>query len=191
MNVVSECPAGQYYLMPMVLWTLFQNVQLVSTTRVVCLWNVWRMCFLRSGYVHVFFTKSRLFFGGHTCPVLGPLIPLFWISGDFSSGFLTYSFFAEVNVMYIPWDPPLVLHMWTSWWLALQRVLSPHTVVVVRLSGFELVLSEYLWVRRSTNWAKPGPTIWVSFSHHLSASLGDWQRRTSGLIPLIAIPSSE
>ena len=33
---------------------------------------------------------------------------------------------------------------------------SPHTVVEVRLPGFKLVLSEYLWVRRSTNWAKPG-----------------------------------
>ena len=39
-----------------------------------------------------------------------------------------------------------------------QLVLSPHTVAEVRLPGFELVLSEYLWARRSTNWAKPGPT---------------------------------
>ena len=37
-------------------------------------------------------------------------------------------------------------------------VLSPHTVAEVRLLGFKLVLSEYLWLRRSTNWAKPGPT---------------------------------
>ena len=37
-----------------------------------------------------------------------------------------------------------------------QSVLSPHEV---RLPGFELVLSEYLWARRSTNWAKPGPAI--------------------------------
>ena len=38
-----------------------------------------------------------------------------------------------------------------------QLVLSPHIVADVRLLGFELVLTEYLWVRRSTNWAKPGP----------------------------------
>ena len=48
-------------------------------------------------------------------------------------------------------------------------VLSPHTVTEVRLLGFELVLSEYLWVRRSTNWAKPGPT-----KFHIS-----WQLKTN------------
>ena len=51
-----------------------------------------------------------------TCPILGPLVPLFWISGDVSSGFQSQSGFcliriAEANVMYIPWDPPLVLHI--------------------------------------------------------------------------------
>ena len=81
-----------------------------------------------------------LSFGGH---FLGLLVPLFWISGDISSEFQSHS-------GYIPQDPPLVLHM--------PPVLSPHTVVEVRLPGFELVLSEYLWVRRSTNWAKPGRT---------------------------------
>ena len=35
-------------------------------------------------------------------------------------------FFSEVNVMYIPQDPPLVLHMLTSWWPAVQPVTSPH-----------------------------------------------------------------
>ena len=53
-----------------------------------------------------------------TCPILGPLVPLFWISGDVFSGFQSQSGFylihlihiGEVNVMYIPWDPPLVLH---------------------------------------------------------------------------------
>ena len=72
---------------------------------------------------------------------LGPLEPLFWISGDVSSGFQSQSGFclfriAEANVMYIPRDPPLVLHM--------PPVLSPHTVAEVRLPGFELMLSEYL-----------------------------------------------
>ena len=51
-----------------------------------------------------------------TCPILGPLVPLFWISGDVSSGFQSQSGFcliciAEANVMYISWDPPLVLHI--------------------------------------------------------------------------------
>ena len=58
--------------------------------------------------------------------LLWPLVLLFWISGDVSSGFQTQSgfcliyFFAEANVMYIPQDPPLVLHIQTSWW-------SPHS----------------------------------------------------------------
>ena len=42
-----------------------------------------------------------------TCPILGPLIPLFGISGDVSSGFQRQSGFcliciAERNVVYIP-----------------------------------------------------------------------------------------
>ena len=37
---------------------------------------------------------------------------------------------------------------------SLPPVLSLHTVAEVRLQGFELVLSKYLWFRRSTNWAK-------------------------------------
>ena len=46
--------------------------------------------------------------GGHMCPILGPLVPLFWISGHVSSGFQSqrtsalFACFAEANVMYIP-----------------------------------------------------------------------------------------
>ena len=76
-----------------------------------------------------------------TCPFcfLGPLVPLFWISGDVSSGFQSQSgfclicFFAEANVMCIPWDPPLVLHVLTSWWPAAQPVTSPHASAEVGL----------------------------------------------------------
>ena len=49
----------------------------------------------------------------------------------------------------------------------LPPVLSLHTVAEVRLPGFELMLSEYLWVRRSTNWAKPGR---ASMPEYLSTS---------------------
>ena len=41
--------------------------------------------------------------------------------------------FAEVNVMYIPQDPPLVLHMLTSGQLTLQPVTSPHASAEVGL----------------------------------------------------------
>ena len=45
-----------------------------------------------------------------------PLVPLFWISSDVSSGFQSQSGFTlicivEGNVLCIPWDPPLVLHI--------------------------------------------------------------------------------
>ena len=45
---------------------------------------------------------------------LGPLVPLFWISGDVSSVFTKQSGFcliciAEANVMYIPCDPVILL----------------------------------------------------------------------------------
>ena len=39
-----------------------------------------------------------------------------------------YSLYVEANAMYIPQDPPLVLHVATSWQQALLPVLSPHTV---------------------------------------------------------------
>ena len=62
---------------------------------------------------------------------LGPLVPLFWTSGDVSSGVQSQSgfcfihIFAEANVMYIPRDPPALLHMPTFWWLVRSQPL-PH-----------------------------------------------------------------
>ena len=67
-------------------------------------------------------------------PILwGPLIPLFWISGDVPYGFQSQSgqpYFplAEVYVFHVPWDLPLVQHLPTSWqpaWLPNQSL--PHT----------------------------------------------------------------
>ena len=55
-----------------------------------------------------------------------------------------------------------------------QLVLSPHTVAEVRLPGFELMLSEYLWARRSTNWAKPGPEELSKIQSTTSIRFGDW-----------------
>ena len=55
-----------------------------------------------------------------------------------------------------------------------QPVLSPHTVAEVRLPGLELVLSEYLWARRSTNWAKPGPAYHTTIQHRHVYSLGEF-----------------
>ena len=78
----------------------------------------------------------------------GPLVPLFWISGDVSSGFqsqsgLPYSHCrGERNVC----SPRSTSGATLADLLAAgaQPVLSPHSVAEVRLPGFELVLSEYL-----------------------------------------------
>ena len=67
-----------------------------------------------------------------TCPFLWPLVPLFWISGDVSSGFQSHSGLpyshcgGKCNVR--SWDPPLVLHLPTSWQLAHSRS-CPHILL--------------------------------------------------------------
>ena len=55
---------------------------------------------------------------------MGPLIPLFWTSGDISSGFQSQSGFCLSRgicfTLHIPWDSPLVWHLPTSWQPAWQ-----------------------------------------------------------------------
>ena len=80
-----------------------------------------------------FWRTHVLFLGGRgTCtPVLDFLWRLLWVSKP--GGFCLIHFFVEANVMYIPWDPPLLLHTLTSWQLASQLVTSPHASAEVRL----------------------------------------------------------
>ena len=103
-----------------------------------------------------FWLTHMSFFGDTGTPVLDFWWRVLW--GSKPEWALPYLLFAEANVMYIPWDPALVLHLPTS----LQPACSqscPH--ILLQRWGcrdLELMLSENLWVRRSTNWAKPGPT---------------------------------
>ena len=90
--------------------------------------------------IQIAFFFFLLKFLADTCPFWGPLVALFWISGDVSSGFQSQSGFcfiqiAEPNVMHIPQDPSLVLHMPTSWLLAGQAVTSPHASAEVGLGS--------------------------------------------------------
>ena len=64
------------------------------------------------------------FFWGHWYPCFGFLVmsPLGFKA---RVGSALFAFFAEANVMYIPQDSPLVLHLLTSWWPARSRSL-PH-----------------------------------------------------------------
>ena len=79
---------------------------------------------------------------------LGPLVPLFWISCDVSSGFqsqsgLPYSHCGgKRNVCSLRSTSGATLADLLA--ASMQPVLSPHTVAEVRLPEFELVLSEYL-----------------------------------------------
>ena len=73
-------------------------------------------------------------------PVLDFWWCVLWVSKP--EWVLPYSLFAEPNVMYIPWDPSMVLHLLTSWWLALQPVTSPHASAEVGVgSGFQRTIN--------------------------------------------------
>ena len=69
------------------------------------------------------FLKSFL---ADTCPCT-PVLDFWWhlLWGSKLEWVLPYLLFAEANVMYIPWDLLLVLHLLTSWQPACSRSL-PH-----------------------------------------------------------------
>ena len=54
------------------------------------------------------------FLGATGTPVLDFWQYLLWVSSQ--SSFCLVCFFVEENVMHMSLDPPLVLHMPTSWW---------------------------------------------------------------------------
>ena len=82
-------------------WRLFTQILQVITQRFFFLLSFWR---------------THVLFWGHWYPCFG--FPVMSPLGFKSRVDLPYSLFAEVNVMYIPWDPPLVLHLSTLWWPA-------------------------------------------------------------------------
>ena len=92
------------------LHSLFLATNIVEFTTTQLLINHY-MCYPE---VFFFFKKKILL---DTCLFVGPLINLFWISGDVSSGFQSQSGFclisnfAEEYVIYVPWDSPLVRHL--------------------------------------------------------------------------------
>ena len=71
--------------------------------------------------------------GGHWYPVLDFWLRLLWVSKP--EWVLPHSLFAEANVMYIPQDPHLVLHMLTSWQQESQPVSSQHASAEVGLGS--------------------------------------------------------
>ena len=70
------------------------------------------------------FWRTHVLFGGHWYPCFGFLVtsPLGFKA---RVGSALFAIFAEANVMYIPQDSPLVLHLPTSWRPARSRSLPP------------------------------------------------------------------
>ena len=105
-----------------------------------------------------FFFKTFKVFGEHVS-FFGATGTLFWISGDISfefqiqSGFCLICFFVEVGVVYIPWDPPLMLHMPTSWQSACSRSL-PH----MHVHRWELAR---IWTGNRPDWRAIRPCLVV------------------------------
>ena len=116
-------------------------------------------------------THTHVLFWGHWFPCFGFLVtsPLGFKARVGSALFA----FWEANVMYIPQDPPLVLHMPTSWQSVCHQSCPPHTVARWGCRDSKSCSQNICWVRCSTNWAKPGPTsCYNRMSVHLS-----WKKR--------------
>ena len=81
-------------------------------------------CFLK-------FWRTHVLFGGQWYPCFGFLVtsPLGF------KAVLPFLLFCGVNVMHIPQDPPLVLHMPTSWWPGHSQSLPPHACAEVGLGS--------------------------------------------------------
>ena len=61
----------------------------------------------------------------YTCPIWSHWYPYFGFLAMSPLGSALFAL-AEVNVISILWNPPLVLHLLTSWWPVLQPVTSPY-----------------------------------------------------------------
>ena len=77
-------------------------------------------------FFKVFWRTHMSTFWATGTPVLDFWCRLLW--GSNSEWVLPYLFFAEANVMCIPRDPPVVLHLPTSWWPACSRS-CPHILL--------------------------------------------------------------
>ena len=84
--------------------------------------------------VFKFLAATCVLFWGHWYPCFEFLVtsPL---SFKARVGSVLFACFAEAIVMYIPWNPTLVLHLPISWWPALQSLTFPHASAEVGVSS--------------------------------------------------------
>ena len=92
--------------------------------------------------LHTFFLFVLLKFLADTCPFLGPLVPLFWISGDVSSGFQSQSGFCLIRYFCVH-SPRFTSGATLADLLAAgaQPVTSPHACAEVGLGSVSNVRS--------------------------------------------------
>ena len=82
----------------------------------------------RSNFLKIFFKsfwRTHVLFWGHWYPCFGFLV-MSHLGFKARVGSALFAIFAEANVMYIPQDSPLVLHLPTFWRPARSRSL-PHS----------------------------------------------------------------
>ena len=115
-----------------------------------------------------------------------PLIPLFWTTGDISSGFQSqsgqpYWHLAEAYVLHIPWDSPLVWQLPTFWWPAWQ---SSHLLHVPARHWWDSKLSYHAAThsvrsgRHSTDWAIQARLLRVLVEQYKLVYLQDFRTVT-------------
>ena len=112
---------------------------LVDTCPFLVVWTLQsKLPNCRSDMVFFFFKKSfwwtHVLFWGHWYPCFGFLVmsPLGFKA---RVGSALFAIFAEADVMYIPQDSPLVLHLPTFWAAGAQPVTSPHACAEVGLGS--------------------------------------------------------
>ena len=101
---------------------------------------------------------------------MGPLIPLFWTSGDVSYGFQNqsgqpYSCSVETYVLCISWDSALVWHLRTSWWPPWQLNHSLPHIFEQALVGLETGICHAVAASR----CETRQTLYLAMSARLSS----------------------
>ena len=105
------------------------------------------------------FWRTHVLFWGHWYPCFGFLVTSA-LGFKARVGSALFAIFAEANVMYIPQDSPLVLHLLTSWWPARSRSL-PHSLLLCYIN-LSISSKLILWVLSLLPlWGFKAPLYWV------------------------------
>ena len=122
------------------------------------------------------FGGHKSFLWGHSYPCFGLLVTSpAWFQRQSGQ---PYSHLAEVYMLHIPWDSPLVWHLLTSWWSVWQLSQSlPHTSKQA-LVGLK-TRTYHAAGECSTNWTMPAELTFGIFNYfrdeQISFNVSKWQ----------------